>query len=58
MIVDAYGGVIPIFQQTIAYSTKVAQAAMHQKSIVEYAPQHKAAQAYIQVAEEIIANEQ
>lgn len=58
MTVDAYGGVIPIFQQTIAYSTKVAQAAMYHKSIVEYAPKHKAAQAYIQVAEEIIANEQ
>lgn len=57
MIVDAYGGTIPIFQSTIAYSTKVAQAALYNKSIVEYAPKHKSAQAYIQVAEEILANE-
>lgn len=58
MTVDAYGGVIPIFKPTIAYSTQVAQAAMYHKSIVEYAPKHKSAQAYIQVVEEILANEQ
>ena len=57
MTTDAYGGVIPIFEPTIAHSTKVAQTAMYHKSIVEYAPKHKSAQAYIQVVEEILANE-
>lgn len=57
MLSDAYEGVIPIFQSKIACSTKVAEAAMHHKSIIEYAPNHKSAQAYMVVVEEIIVNE-
>ncbi|MDO5518225.1 MAG: AAA family ATPase [Clostridium sp.] len=56
MLSDAYEGVIPVFESKIACSTKVAEAAMYQKSIIEYAPKHKSAQAYIHVVEEILAN--
>lgn len=57
MLIDAYEGVIPVFESKIACSTKVAEAAMYHKSIIEYAPKHKAAQAYMEVVEEILVNE-
>lgn len=56
MIEQAYGKDIPIFEAKIPLSIKVGEAAMNNKSILDYSPNNKAARAYQDFIEEVLKN--
>ncbi len=54
MIVDTFGGTIPIFKTRIPRSIKVAESCLYQKTICEYMPKNNAAIAYEAFAMELL----
>ncbi|MGL4362449.1 MAG: ParA family protein [Cellulosilyticaceae bacterium] len=56
MIVQAYGKDIHIFNAKISLSIKVGEAVMNNKSVLDYAPENAAAQAYQEFVDEVLKN--
>lgn len=56
MIIEAYGKEIHIFEAKIPLSIKVGEAAMNNKSILDYSPHNGAAQAYKDFVDEVLKN--
>ncbi|MDR0219901.1 MAG: ParA family protein [Lachnospiraceae bacterium] len=56
LVEDNYGQRARIFDAVIPVSVKVSEANMASKSVIEYAPDSKPAEAYINLAKEIAAN--
>lgn len=56
MIVESYGRQIHIFNNYIPRTSKMAECAAVGESIFSYAPKTKAADAYMKLAKEVIAN--
>jgi chromosome partitioning protein len=57
IIQNTYGNTINIFNTYIPNSTKVGEANLYQKSVIEYEPQNKASLAYIDFAQEVLNRE-
>lgn len=54
LVEEEYGGTVPIFQTVIPLSVKAEEAPAYGMNILEYCPRNPVAQAYIQLAEEVV----
>ena len=54
IIQNTYGSTVNIFKTQIPNSTKVGEANLYQKSVIDYEPQNKASLAYIDFAQEVL----
>lgn len=56
-IEETYGSQIPVFEQPIDYSVRVAEHPAYGESLLAYAPDCPAAQSYTHLAEEVLRHE-
>lgn len=54
LVTSTYGNNLKVFNDYIPYSIKVAEQALHSKSIVEMFPDHPVSVAYMKIAKELI----
>jgi chromosome partitioning protein len=54
IIQSTYGDTVKIFDAQIPNSTKVGEANLYHRSVIEYEPQNKASSAYLDLAEEVM----